>query len=391
MCSRGILEIYIGKTVAYIIQLLLWVLLIVIIYCNKYRENNERLYSNDIILGGFFVIVAFISYYNTVLAKSFYIGIIYTLAMIWIFVSILISRIFKSRLNIDINFGLIISYTIVILGIVAILQQNRIITNLPGITWHNEDIRPSSLSGSYLHYPLIISVLSCVLLEIGNKLNNMRYMIISLFGMLLTITSYSRSGQMILVFTFILYLIRRIIISIENKKIKIKSLLLIIMSITISVVIIIGFDINILENEYIMRALSSINIHSNGNSDRLIAWKKGIEMWMNTNLIIGSNTGLVTNITGNFGGSSIVVESGVIQQMVNFGLIGCLLFYLNLALLSTAINKNFYIIKSTILACIFQSFIYQSIEIIPYIFILSILPNISQWLLSTIRINIRKE
>ena len=126
----------------------------------------------------------------TILYKSVYSGVIYTFSMIWITFAIYISNEGDySTLN-KVRLDIIISIIILITGLIAILQQNDIIKDLPGITWVNQDrIRPSSITGSYLHYPLVISTLSIILLQIGISLNKKKYISISLIGIVLTITS----------------------------------------------------------------------------------------------------------------------------------------------------------------------------------------------------------
>ena len=196
---------------------------------------------------------------------------------------------------------------------------------------------------------------------------------------------------MILALALVFYVLHGFINTIKNItydgkiNIKIKStLIFILLSLILLIISFIYID-EILKNDYLQRALSSLDLKSSGNNSRIILWKKGISMWMNTNLFIGEYTGIITNSTANFGGISTVVESGLIQQLLNFGLIATISYYINLCLIVKYTKKEFIILRSMAISCIIQTFIYQSIEVLPYMFILTLVPITSTW------INLKKE
>jgi len=59
-----------------------------------------------------------------------------------------------------------------------------------------------------------------------------------------------------------------------------------------------------------------------GNPERVAAWRRGLEVWTTGPAVIGTGTGLATQATAKLFPTveTINVESGVVQQLVKFGL-----------------------------------------------------------------------
>ena len=82
------------------------------------------------------------------------------------------------------------------------------------------------------------------------------------------------------------------------------------------------------------RVLFVSTIESGENSERVLAWSRGVNLWLDTNLLFGEYTGMVTRASGSvfrdvkFRG----VESGALQLLLNFGFLGVLLFLLSIYL-----------------------------------------------------------
>ena len=113
LVSRGVLELFIPKTVCYIVQLIAWIFFIKIVsFKNKIQIKISKYYGNLNI----FIILTLISYMYTILYKSVYSGVIYTFSMIWITFAIYISNEGDySTLN-KVSLDIIISIIIIITG-----------------------------------------------------------------------------------------------------------------------------------------------------------------------------------------------------------------------------------------------------------------------------------
>ena len=114
------------------------------------------------------------------------------------------------------------------------------------------------------------------------------------------------------------------------------------------------------------RLSSSFDEKGVGNDERINAWRHGVEVFSDSELWFGSNFGGATNLTSNLiGVESYVVESGVIQNLINFGIVGTLVFFLFFAYMYFYSRER--IFRFFLLAFFFQSFVYQSTEVLPFI------------------------
>lgn len=363
--SRGLLELYFTDIVAYSIQMSIGLLFVLIIFL--YSANRPKKNLNIKIL--FFVSFLLVSSVSAALisfSKGFYISWLYVVIMVFYVFLFFISFSFDFKVVEKINFNIIISIITFILILVAILQQYQIETSLPGITVF-PDIRPSSLTGSYLHYPLIISLFFFYFMQCWFTNKKLRDLLFVILVSIAIIISYSRSGMMLILVGLIFNLLFR-------KEILDKKIMRLILVLFIAFIFIV---LNV-DSLYVERLISTLQLNGLGNLQRFSLWTNGIEMWLNTNLIIGSYTGQVTNLTSNISGAgtSTIVESGLIQQLLNFGALGTFLFYMFFTFLYRSIDKKYFWIKSGIFAAVIQSFAYQSIEVYPFMFILALFPII---------------
>ena len=354
--SRGLLEILFDKNLAYIAQLISMVLILFIL---SPKKKINFFTSLDIILIFSYIFISLISAFFTAINNNFQSAFIYTLANIYI-VSYIYQNTFASHIYIT-RYKIIYSLEIVaiILLFSSVLQQANFIT-LPGDNYFNV-LRPSSLTGSYLHYPIIIAVLSVIFMEIFIKNKKKHFLIVSIVLLLGVIYSYSRSGVMIIIISYLYYLLKL------NKYYF--SLIL------IMVILIICGEYS---DVYISRISSIFSINSPGNIERITIWKDSLRLIFDGYFLIGSHTGMYTNITKNLTNiDSIVLESTALQQIVNFGFLGFGIFYFFLFMVYKRINNQCMLMKGLALSCIIQSLIYQSGEVIPFIYLYSLLPGIS--------------
>jgi hypothetical protein len=126
------------------------------------------------------------------------------------------------------------------------------------------------------------------------------------------------------------------------------------------------------------RLTSSIDPESDGNDIRYGIWTSALEKLSVVNLLAGSYFGLVTNSASEsvrdlYG----IVESSPLQQTLNIGLLGTLLFYFSLLELTKLAGPSDRFSKMMILAALVQSLFYQSIEVIPFLVMLIAIVTIS--------------
>jgi hypothetical protein len=90
---------------------------------------------------------------------------------------------------------------------------------------------------------------------------------------------------------------------------------------------------------------------------------------------------MVTNVVSRLaGGSSYVVESGPLQQILNYGILGCLLFYAMLMQVVKTVPTRYIWLKAAAASLVLNSLVYQSIEVFPVIVLLGLLPWLADML-----------
>jgi len=255
-----------------------------------------------------------------------------------------------------------LSSIILLLLFFATLEQLKLIS-FPGQSWvFGILVRPASLTGSYLHYPLVMVLLSVALFSLSKKLN-----IVLILGFSSVFFAFSRSGMMLVFLVFIMIYASFFIKKLRNKifYFKRKSILFL-----TALVLISSLSVFVFYDDYFSlvfeRVISSFDTSGSGNSARLQRWTFAVNEIFSTNVFFGENFGKITNMTGNLtGSSSDIVESGFFQCVLNFGLIGTIFFYL---MFFSFRKKNHNLIyKSFVISFVIQTFVYQSIEVLPFI------------------------
>ena len=216
---------------------------------------------------------------------------------------------------------------------VAVSQQFIVGLGFPGNSGFNGSdplTRPASLTGSYLHYPLVIFILGSILLQFSfftTKVRKFIFFPTAFLFMLAPLFAYSRSGVMLLCFFLPFYGALFIRSNFSWRHVRFSSVVGGIL-ITVIIVAVTAGILSFTHSIYIERALSSIDINAPGNSIRIQSWMQGLSLWWHGNIFFGEHTGLITNSVKNIlHEKSFVVESSFIQQLCNFGLIGTVIFY----------------------------------------------------------------
>ncbi|MCB1136248.1 MAG: hypothetical protein KDK78_08275 [Chlamydiia bacterium] len=236
-------------------------------------------------------------------------------------------------------------------------------------------MRPASLTGSYLHYPLVMALISLICFEWAVQARSLFYALSSCLFALSTVLVFSRSGVFIIGFAILCAMVIQVL---RGRR----AGLYWAMALGTVVVLTVGLGMsggNSIAARAAGRIVSAVDSGSAGNSGRIVAWWQGIDLWSNTNLLVGEHTGKVTNMTGKLveGHALTIVESGPIQQLVNFGLLGLLTFYGFLISLYFMIRPEHVYLRSAYIAALVQTSFYQSIEAIPYITLLVLFPALS--------------
>ena len=372
--SRGFFELFLEKKVAFLVQVFVISFFIFINLLSFKVKLSAKYFSIQLLFFSTFIFSAFISSIITIYLENggapfFYSGIMSFLG----FTSILLSS-FKINKTWEIDIGKTIIFLVLILFCVAIYEQLSN-TLMPGAWWIGKTVRPASLTGSKQHYAIILAILSLYLFQYWLTLKKNIYLIVFLIGVIGVFLSLTRSGAMIIILAFFPYLCFKFYLKILIK-IKIKALFYFLFVSTFTLIFAIYyFDLHF----FLDRILSAINTKSAGNGDRVKAWLLGIDLLLTSNnILFGQYTGVITNATRTVTNTkSFVVESGTLQMLLNFGVVGFSSFYFILINIFSRIKKNHTFLYFVLFSCLCSTIVYQSIEVIPFIILVSLLSIIS--------------
>ncbi|MBB5416297.1 hypothetical protein QF000_006137 [Paraburkholderia atlantica] len=373
--SRGVLEYLIGKDAAYLIQvggivgLLVWYISPTAIAA--YFRDEGRL-SFGFLVGMLFSIglslVATLAVTDQ-LGLSYLFVFIFTLFIYFYAISNYQKRFVRPRVA---YVGLVL-IALIEAGVALAQQQNVFPIDLPGATYGFDNLRAPSLTGSYLHYPLFVAI--------GASLCGLDYLVRKnvLSGLACAVLSFaifsalSRSGMLIILGTFGLAFVQAPIQFVTRNAKLIVATVFATMAIMIFGVAVSSQNDSVV-NVGTERMMGATDLQSEGNDGRTEAWDKAESLALPVNVIAGTYFGLVTNsapepVKQEFG----VVESSVLQQILNIGLLGAI-FYYGVLISVTKLVSSASRISLCIWAALFQTLFYQSIEVIPFVFILMTLP-----------------
>ncbi len=371
LCCRGLLEVTIGKLAAYAFQAGLWTLVqfmaVTIFPCRVTRS-----FTIGLVCCCLFGVVAALSTEVTVNITGVTSGLIATIVNIYLLLLFVVGYGFRTEaLSARIAVGCMTLLGI-LLPVVGFLQMVKI-AMLPG-----ESIgRMPSVTGSYLHFPLLASVLGICLLEAAKSLRRRYLYLVAVLCFVGVALSGGRSGALVFVATVGLYIIFEFPGKSRATKIKFALSVLAIIAITVAV--------GAAAYQYtpmLQRIAKLGSLREGGNASRILIWKAMFSYWLNTNLWLGEYAGMVGNASNNLsGGFAIVAESSTLQQLVNFGILGVIFFYSTMLFTYWAIEKNHNYLRALFVSAMIQTLFYQSTEVLPYMAILAFLPAFSQSLL----------
>lgn len=362
--SRGAFELVVDKTTAYALQLMFIVIWFIWAWFRGWIVKDFMPKSGLIALS-VSIVAAFVSTVATTLTTQQFGAIFYFVIYTMICALLCIPRFFnRGRFVSSIVYS--VAFSVVSLEVVATFQQLGFLGELPGGSdVYQNFTRPPSLTGSMLHYPIIAALGSILVLDHALRCSDKRMLFISTVCAIGVLASYSRSGILILVVALLWVGFRFS----DRKNI---GTLLVLITLTI-----LGFGVTAYFSSelvigYFDRAFTMFDMSDNGNASRLETWLQALSIITSGPIWFSDTAGFYTNATANFNLSSelFVAESSLLLFFLNFGVISGLLFYLSFFLFQRSCKLSIAGFGALI-AVMVQSLVYQSFEVLPFVFIFS--------------------
>lgn len=364
--SRGAVQLLVGQSVAYFVQTGA-VGLFVLAICLRGRSSATRWSGSARFLFGSFAAVAAVSASASLWLNGIELGLL--LAGVMGFLALLLAgtaaRDFQwTKMN---RAGGAVVAVVWLQVIVAGMQQFLSDRTFPGNAHVGDLVRPAALTGSYLHYPIELALLSLALVGMFAARRRWIYLVTALAGMGSVILSQGRSG-MVLVLAGIA--IGTLFLQQFGARLRIVA------GACMAVVALLIF---FPANDFISRFLSIGVVEGNINEVRVGIWNNVLDTWSSGPLLIGVHTGEFTNVGNRLtdADKAGVTESGILAMLINFGVLGLVTFYgLMLTAAFSAPRRSWY--QAALLAGIIQSCVYQSVEVFPFMAVFTMIPLIGR-------------
>ncbi len=376
---RGGLELLMTKKFAMALQFAGITALSALIFFPKSRaaSPSQKFY---IIFALIFIAESFLSCFLTFTLNETKIWVIYfafNLGLLWI--GLFTIRRFEEK-ELKIAIAPILLFAGWLLLMTACLEQVHLIKF--DATGEIYLVRPASLTGSFLHYPIIMILLGMISLQWYALSKKKLYLWSGLIFCLAPLAAASRSGALILLASILFY---PLVAPFRKSK---KIIILITLIIACGFLSFLYFSKesrNSPLHNMVHHMVMAASKKSIGNNIRINIWNRVISEWVGTNLLIGEEAGKYTNASNNMlakkkldTNKSRVTESSVLQLLMNFGLIGMVLFYAILLQIPRFIHPGHCLLKAAFYASLIQTLFYQSIEVVPFMTLLFLFPVISQ-------------
>lgn len=380
LCVRGVYEVTVGKVLAYGVQVGLWSL-VLFSSVTMFRYRPTNLLGLGVVLTFIFGLSAMVSTIWTLDVAHFQGGLIATVINVYLLLLFVAGYGFKSEAYSAKPIVVSMAIAGILLPVVGLLQLTQIkIFELPGRSL----LRPPSLTGSYLHFPLICGLLAIFLLESAKALRWRFLYAISFLCLIGVVISGGRSGTLVLVGTLGLYVLFEFAKRPAATKLKFGGYAL------VATLVSIGLFAAAYQYVPTLQRISRLwDLQEGANSLRVLIWTSMYNYWRTTNLWFGEFTGLVGNTANNVNGNNdiaevtgagFVAESGVLEQLMNFGVIGFISFYAVMLLTYRAIEKECTFLRGLFISAMLQTSVYQSTEVLPYMAMLAFMPFFSRTL-----------
>lgn len=365
--SRGVLETTVGKDIGYALQAATLAFLVVALGTTG-PVSTRTSTRNGVLLYGYaltsILSAAYVSVFKDFEAAWLYVAVMLLLAVpMWFFSS----HHFETARRLRIPFWIGAAGLASVVAATA-QQAGLLLDVLPGSDMASLGglVRPSGLSGSFLHYPLFISLAFFVFAQLWSSHRRVVHGLLAVVFAVAVVASFSRSGAMILILGTAAFAITS-----RGTSQRIRFLFA-------GIAAALALPLLMRDTVYAERIVSSVSLDGGGNAERVESWSRALQLWADSPMVIGGHTGMYTNITQNFGAvSSGVVESGALQQLVSIGLVGTVLGYALMFATFAAVDHRHAWLRAGALGAILETFVYQSVEVIPFMVPFLLLPLIS--------------
>lgn len=370
LCTRGVFEVAAGKIVGYGTQFALWTLFTLSLLL-FFQAKKTRYFRYSVVFTCIFAASALISAIMTLERDGFIFGIVASLINIYILYLFVVGCGFEIHALSARSMLVVLAFAGIGMTAVALLQLAGIAT-LPGQSM----FRPPSTTGSYLHFPLLVTILAGCLVQGAISLRRPLYFVAALFCIVGLAVSGSRSGAVVLLGTIGFYSMMQFFRL--SWRLRVRFLLGWCLCVTISALVIAALYN---ESDSLQRIAQFGSVQERGNISRLETWRWVMDHWLETQFVFGEYAGQVGNAVGNLSDSDQkVAESGVLQQLINFGVFGLVSFYMTLFAAYPSLSKNHLMLRSLYISAMIQTCFYQSTEVFPYMALLALLPIFSRTL-----------
>jgi hypothetical protein len=367
LVSRGFLELYAGKNAAYALQILAVAgFTACLVIFGKPHLRSDRKWVAAFAYG--FLLVALLSAWASLQFQGIDYFASYLIVVIFYVALLVVYTLFDFEAARRIAVGPVLVLVGGLLVGIALAQQFLNLNVLPGsdLFTFGTMARPSSLTGSFLHYPIVGALMVFLLMGIGAQRKKRFYYLaagIVAFGVA---ASLSRSGIVILI-------VGAIVALIVTRGIGARFRVLATLSLSVAIVMFVFPT-----GQFLERLTSIFDTEGSGNNVRVDLWGSVVDLWLYSPLLIGWHTGQYTNVTANVSGAAGgVAESGVLQMLVSFGLLGMIAYYgLMIGIVSVLPSVPPWFVAGAV-AGIAQSAVYQSIEVMPFMVLFAWFPLIA--------------
>lgn len=371
LVSRGVLQLLMPTPMAMVVHVAL-VALFTISFAWQHRDEfSSRLLPLLFWSGAFLVCViisaALTTYQGLVIWPIYLVFTVYSVVG-----GVLLARLSQSS-SPHIPFAKILLWTGWLLFFVALLEQFNLF-EMPGAS-RFVIARPASITGSMLHYPIILALIAFCLLQWHEVTKKRAYLFCGGFFCLAQVMALSRSGMLIVGAGYGLVVLMTIIQRPQAilKAAAVVALVLLLLGVAL------WSDPEALPHKVALRIVTAADVHAPGNADRVNKWMISTSRWLDTNGLFGETTGLATNSSLRFGSrAAFITESGFFQQLLNYGLLGVVTYYGFLICLGLLIRKEHLFLRGVFFASLLETLIYQSVEVVSFMTLLCMLPWISQ-------------
>ncbi len=371
LASRGLLQLVMPTAVAMVSHLAMLIVFIFTFVWQGRTEFSWRLLPLICWAAAFLfcmtVSAALTTYHGLVVWPTYVIFTVYSIGSGLVFARL------SAYAGEDLPFAKILLWVGWLLFLVALLEQFYLVA-MPGASSF-VIVRPASLTGSMLHYPIILALIAYCLLQWYTLTKQKVYLWSGLLLCLAQVMALSRSGMLIVVGAYGLVVLFNIM---RRPQILLKAgvvLALVLMVLGAAL----WSDPNALPHKIALRIVTAADSNAPGNADRIRKWTISVVRWSETNWLFGQMTGVATNSSARFSsGPAFITESGFFQQLLNYGLLGVLSYYGFFVCLGLLIRKEHLFLRAVFFASLAETFVYQSIEVVSFMTLLCMLPWVSQ-------------